>query len=151
MRFLPNMNMPRALGRRLAAQGRGCRQVGGVGMGQVSDAAIIEEARANNCEPIGINAAMGTLTPTTDAPPMEELETLEFALAFCWGPVLRSSGEEYLFPQPATEFMRQQYSGAAVYAWSICRRPSTLHSPVYIGTSKKLCPGGVARHLAPRL
>lgn len=46
MRFLLNMNVPRVLGRRLAAQGHECRHVGDIGMAQASDVAIVEEARA---------------------------------------------------------------------------------------------------------
>lgn len=47
MKFLLNMNVPRELGRRLAAQGHGCRHVGDIGMAQASDVAIMEEARGN--------------------------------------------------------------------------------------------------------
>jgi predicted nuclease of predicted toxin-antitoxin system len=47
MKFLLNMNVPRDLGRRLAAQGHECRHVGDVGMAQASDVAIVEEARGN--------------------------------------------------------------------------------------------------------
>ena len=48
MRFLLNMNLPRDLGVRLAAQGHACRHVGAIGMAQASDVAIIEEARGND-------------------------------------------------------------------------------------------------------
>ena len=47
MKFLLNMNIPRALGRRLAAVGHECRHVGDIAMGQASDSAIVEEARAH--------------------------------------------------------------------------------------------------------
>lgn len=47
MRFLLNMNVPRVLGRRLAAQGHECRHVGDIGMAQASDVAIVQEAREN--------------------------------------------------------------------------------------------------------
>ncbi|MBC7265190.1 MAG: DUF5615 family PIN-like protein [Chloroflexi bacterium] len=47
MKFLLNMNVPRELGRRLAARGHECRHVGDIGMAQASDVAIIEEAKAN--------------------------------------------------------------------------------------------------------
>jgi predicted nuclease of predicted toxin-antitoxin system len=45
MKFLLNMNVPRDLGTRLAAQGHECRHVGDIGMAQASDVAIMEEAR----------------------------------------------------------------------------------------------------------
>jgi len=47
MRFLLNMNVPRELGRCLAAEGHGCRHVGDIGIAQASDMAIMEEARGN--------------------------------------------------------------------------------------------------------
>lgn len=48
MKFLLNMNVPRALGRRLTAVGHECRHVGDIGMDRASDAAIVEEAKANH-------------------------------------------------------------------------------------------------------
>ena len=48
MRFLLNMNVPRDLGRRVAAKGHTCRHVGDIGMAQATDVAIIEQARANH-------------------------------------------------------------------------------------------------------
>ena len=45
MRFLLNMNVPRDLGRRLTVAGHECRHVGGIGMAQASDVAIVAEAR----------------------------------------------------------------------------------------------------------
>lgn len=48
MKFLLNMNVPRALGRRLAVMGHECRHAGNIGMDQASDVAIIEEAKANH-------------------------------------------------------------------------------------------------------
>jgi predicted nuclease of predicted toxin-antitoxin system len=47
MKFLLDMNVPRDLGGRLAAQGHKCRHVGDIGMAQANDVAIIEEARGN--------------------------------------------------------------------------------------------------------
>jgi predicted nuclease of predicted toxin-antitoxin system len=47
MKFLLNMNVPRELGRRLAAQGHECRHAGDIGMAQASDVAITEEARGS--------------------------------------------------------------------------------------------------------
>src|SRR5713101_3396419 len=47
MKFLLNMNMPRALGRRLAAEGHTWRHVRDIAMARASDAAILEEARRN--------------------------------------------------------------------------------------------------------
>ena len=47
MRFLLNMNVPRALCRRLIAEGHECRHVCDIGMAQSSDVNIMEEARAN--------------------------------------------------------------------------------------------------------
>ena len=41
MRFLLNMNVPRGLGRRLAARGHECRHVGDIGMARASDVAIV--------------------------------------------------------------------------------------------------------------
>ena len=47
MRFLLNLNVPRALGTRLGAEGHECRHVGDIGMAQASDTEIVEEARRN--------------------------------------------------------------------------------------------------------
>jgi len=47
MRFLLNMNVPRELGRRLAASGHSWRHVADIGMAEAPDVAIVEEARAN--------------------------------------------------------------------------------------------------------
>ena len=46
MKFLLNMNVPRELGKRLAAQEHSYRHVGDIGMAQASDAATVQEARA---------------------------------------------------------------------------------------------------------
>lgn len=48
MKFLLNMNVPRALGRRLTVTGHECRHVGDIGMDRAGDVAIIEEAKANH-------------------------------------------------------------------------------------------------------
>jgi len=45
MRFLLNMNVPREVGRRLAAEGHDCLHVGDIGMAQATDLAITEKAR----------------------------------------------------------------------------------------------------------
>ena len=45
MRFLLNMNLPRALGARLATGGHVCRHVGDVSMATASDRGIVEEAK----------------------------------------------------------------------------------------------------------
>lgn len=47
MRFLLNMNVPRELGRRLAAEGHNCLHVGDISMAQATDLAIIEKARSS--------------------------------------------------------------------------------------------------------
>ncbi|MCL4534640.1 MAG: DUF5615 family PIN-like protein [Bacteroidetes bacterium] len=46
MKFLLDMNIPRALGVRLASRGHECRHVADIGMDRASDLAIVEEARA---------------------------------------------------------------------------------------------------------
>lgn len=45
MKFLLNMNMPRELGRQLAAKGHEWRHVRDIAMARASDVAILEEAR----------------------------------------------------------------------------------------------------------
>jgi predicted nuclease of predicted toxin-antitoxin system len=45
MKFLLNMNMPRELGRRLAAKGHDWRHVRDIAMAHASDVTILEEAR----------------------------------------------------------------------------------------------------------
>jgi predicted nuclease of predicted toxin-antitoxin system len=47
MKFLLNMNTPRALGRKLIGAGHECRHVGDIGMERASDVAIMEEAKIN--------------------------------------------------------------------------------------------------------
>jgi predicted nuclease of predicted toxin-antitoxin system len=47
MRFLLNMNLPRALGRRLAEAGHDWRHVGDIGLAQATDAEIMAEAERN--------------------------------------------------------------------------------------------------------
>ena len=47
MKFLLNMNLPRVLGRGLAAAGHRCRHVGDIGLGQARDVEILAEAGRN--------------------------------------------------------------------------------------------------------
>ncbi len=47
MKFLLNVNTPRALGRSLVADGHACRHAADVGLGRAPDEAIVREARAN--------------------------------------------------------------------------------------------------------
>lgn len=42
------MNLPRAVGKRLAAYGHECRHVGEIGMAKSNDIAIMAEAKASN-------------------------------------------------------------------------------------------------------
>ena len=46
MKFLLNMNLPRALGRMLAPAGHEWRHAGDIGMAQASDASILAEAKS---------------------------------------------------------------------------------------------------------
>ncbi|MCS6937273.1 MAG: DUF5615 family PIN-like protein [Candidatus Bipolaricaulota bacterium] len=48
MKFLLNMNVPRALGQSLVSAGHEYRHVGDIGTAQASDVAIMEEAKANH-------------------------------------------------------------------------------------------------------
>ena len=48
MKFLLNMNLPRALGRLLAAAGHATRHVGDIGMARSADPAIVNEAMQQN-------------------------------------------------------------------------------------------------------
>lgn len=48
MRFLLNMNIPREVGRRLAAGGHECRHAGDIGLARSSDPAILETAQASD-------------------------------------------------------------------------------------------------------
>ena len=48
MKFLLNMNLPRVLGRGLAAAGHPCRHVGDIGLGRASDVEIMAEAGRNS-------------------------------------------------------------------------------------------------------
>lgn len=48
MRFLLNVNVPRALGRRLKEAGHESRHTADVGMARQNDTAIMEEARSKN-------------------------------------------------------------------------------------------------------
>jgi predicted nuclease of predicted toxin-antitoxin system len=48
VRFLLNVNTPRLLGERFVGEGHSVRHCADVGLARASDAAIIEEARANN-------------------------------------------------------------------------------------------------------
>src|SRR5439155_12530381 len=47
VKFLLNVNTPRALGRRLLADGHACRHAADAGLGRAPDEAIVQEARAN--------------------------------------------------------------------------------------------------------
>ncbi len=47
MKFLLNMNTPRALGVKLIAQAHACRHVGDIGMARASDTEIVQVAKAN--------------------------------------------------------------------------------------------------------
>jgi predicted nuclease of predicted toxin-antitoxin system len=46
VKFLLNMNVPRALGPMLALEGHDCRHVGDIELGEALDAAIVAEARS---------------------------------------------------------------------------------------------------------
>jgi predicted nuclease of predicted toxin-antitoxin system len=46
VKFLLNMNVPRALGSMLMLEGHDCRHVGDIGLGEASDAVIVAEARS---------------------------------------------------------------------------------------------------------
>lgn len=48
MKFLLNMNLPRVLGRGLAAAGHPCRQVGDIGLGEAREVEIMAEAGRNS-------------------------------------------------------------------------------------------------------
>ncbi len=48
MKFLLNMNVPRALGERLAGEGHTYRHVRDIAMARANDATILEEARHND-------------------------------------------------------------------------------------------------------
>ena len=47
MKFLLNVNTPRALGRSLLADGHACRHAADVGLGRAPDETIVHEARAH--------------------------------------------------------------------------------------------------------
>ena len=47
MKFLVNMNVPRDLGRQLAASGHEVRHAGDVGLAQAPDTQMVEHAKAN--------------------------------------------------------------------------------------------------------
>jgi len=47
VKFLLNLNLPRVLGRGLAAAGYPCRHVGDIGLGEASDVEIMAEAGRN--------------------------------------------------------------------------------------------------------
>ncbi|MEW6386146.1 MAG: DUF5615 family PIN-like protein [Thermodesulfobacteriota bacterium] len=47
MRFLLNMNLPRALARRLTEAGHACRHAGDIGLAQAADVEIMAEAERN--------------------------------------------------------------------------------------------------------
>lgn len=72
---------------------------------------------------------------------------IEFTLE--WRPVLKDAISRYLYPEPITLPMKQQYSGPAVYRWRVCDEPQSVPHAIYIGMTKKLCPDRLGHYLDP--
>lgn len=70
--------------------------------------------------------------------------------SFEWQAVLQDSGREYSFPGQITNFMKRLYRCPAIYCWNLWGNDQAHPQPIYIGSTKQLCPDRLKRHLNPR-
>ncbi len=55
----------------------------------------------------------------------------------------------YLFPQPLTSYMKQEYKQPAIYRWNVFREEPGDEKLIYIGEAQKLCPQRINNYLNP--
>ena len=58
-------------------------------------------------------------------------------------------GKEYLFPQPVTAHMLENYKYPAIYRWIVYRESRNHIQYAYIGTTRQLCPERLEGYLYP--
>lgn len=62
--------------------------------------------------------------------------SLQAGLAWDWVPVLEDDGTPYQFPHGVSRYMSKQYSGPAIYRWTVRRQADIVG--VYIGETAEL-------------
>ena len=75
---------------------------------------------------------------------------VNISIRLCWKPVLSSSSQFYLFPQPLTGYMIEHYHGPAIYRWKVIDGESQQLLALYIGSTKDLCPDRLSGYLCPQ-
>jgi hypothetical protein len=77
-------------------------------------------------------------------------EEIGISIRLFWQPVLHDGSAPYLFPQPATPFMRDHYKGPAIYRWKIIDPTQDHLLALYIGSTKAFCPDRLNGYLHPK-
>ncbi|MCE7858446.1 MAG: hypothetical protein DPW18_17870 [Chloroflexi bacterium] len=68
---------------------------------------------------------------------------------FRWTAVFYDPGKEYLFPQPVTTYMLENYKYPVIYRWIVYQDNREKIQYAYIGTTKQLCPSRLEGYLYP--
>lgn len=68
---------------------------------------------------------------------------------FRWTAVFYEHGKEYLFPQPVTVYMLENYKYPVIYRWIVYQDNREKIQYAYIGTTKQLCPSRLEGYLYP--
>ena len=75
--------------------------------------------------------------------------SIEVKVMFEWEAVCQSESEEYIFPNPITEFMKRFYKRPVIYRWIVERTDVENEMLMYIGEAARLCPDRLAGYLTP--
>jgi phosphoenolpyruvate synthase/pyruvate phosphate dikinase len=75
--------------------------------------------------------------------------SIEVKVMFEWEAVCQSETEEYVFPKPITEFMKQLYKKPVIYRWIVERTDTNDEMLMYIGEAARLCPDRLSGYLVP--
>jgi hypothetical protein len=75
--------------------------------------------------------------------------SIEVKVMFEWEAVRQSEAEEYVFPEPITEFMNRLYKRPAIYRWIIERTNTDDEMLMYIGEAVRLCPDRLSGYITP--
>jgi hypothetical protein len=81
--------------------------------------------------------------------PKDDDHSLGTDFQFRWMAVLYEHGKEYLFPQPVTAYMLENYKYPAIYRWIVYQESREKIQYAYIGTTKQLCPERLEGYLYP--
>ena len=68
---------------------------------------------------------------------------------FRWATIFCEREKEYLFPEPLTSYMLENYRYPSVYRWIVYEGKREQIKYAYIGTTKQLCPERLEGYLYP--